>query len=327
MDIASSWRVAALAVTVIVAACVQTVETAESAVLDTVPNDTQMEVSDAGVTSPLIEGARWHHVHINAVDPALSAAYYERHFDAEVDEFPGVDAAVRAQNVWVLFDKVRTPASTAKNTAIWHIGWGAPDPLAEYERQKELGADFYQPVTDISLGMARIPPGRFYYMYLSSPDGTLIELNTAPTNDFGHIHMFSADPIAAGDWFIKMFGVKGRSVSGSETDRSVARAKSGIQIGPSSSHMFDQVNMIIYPQEYSQTAFRADWSGIDALQSTAGGVNDHIGISVPDLDEALTRLKAHDVTILRPSQNLGGGTRHAFIQGPDALVIELLELP
>ncbi|MGE0408234.1 MAG: VOC family protein [Amphiplicatus sp.] len=300
------------------AACAETGKSSES----------QIESVTAAIDdAPLIPDAHWHHIHINSVDPAKSVAYYSQHFAAEPGDFPGADGAVKAQNVWILFDKADRPASTAKNTAIWHIGWGAPDPLAEYKRQKEMGAAFEQPVTDISRVFAEVPPERFYYMYLTSPDGALVELNTAPTNDFGHIHMFSADPVSAGDWYVRIFGVEGRTRSAPGADGEPRFAKTGVQVGPSSSHDFDQVNMIIYPQEYSRTAFRDDWRGVDTLQPTRGTVNDHIGISVPDLDRAIAALKRNGVTILQEPQQLGAHARRAFIEGPDAIAIELLELP
>ena len=277
-------------------------------------------------SSPLIEGARWHHLHINSTNPEASAAYYERHFNAEVSAFPGADAAVKAQNAWLLFTKVDEVPSTALNSPIWHIGWGAPVPQSAYEKQQALGAEFVQPITDIHGSIPRIAPGRFFYMYLRSPDGTLIELNTARTDDFGHVHMFSAEPITAGDWYIRYFGVEGRPLSTSETSRAPVIAPTGLQNGPSSSHQFDQVNMIIYPVEYSQTAFRKDWRETDELVSPRGNVNDHIGIEVPDLDAALLTFKQTGVTVLEPASDLAPGIRHAFVEGPDKIAIELLEL-
>ncbi|MAK60064.1 MAG: hypothetical protein CMK09_03700 [Ponticaulis sp.] len=271
----------------------------------------------------LIEGARWHHVEINSTDPAASAAYYEKHFDAYVTDFPGSDAAIRAQHVYLLFNEVDEPASTALNTAIMHIGWGAPDPHRAFERQKDLGADFSVPIRDISGSFSDLPYGSFYFMYIRSPDGTIIELNTSHTNDFGHIHMYAADPVATGDWWIRYFGVTGRPLSTADDyETEMTNGLSG-RPGERSSHMFDQVNMIIYPDFGARRS--KDWVG-DELQTTRGTVNDHIGISVADLDAALALFRADGVTILEEASEMSEGVRHAFIEGPDAVVIELLEL-
>lgn len=272
---------------------------------------------------PLIKDAHWHHVHINTVDPAASIAYYLKHFDAKPGRFGGLTDAVWTQRSWILFTRVPERASTKLNTAIWHIGWGAPNPQAEFERQTRLGNTFFQPITDLSTGLGGAP-GRFYYMYVQSPDRTLIELNTAQTDDFGHLHMFSADPVAAGDWYIRTFGVRGR-LSTPQTNREPRMSVTGLQVGPSSNINFDNVNMIIYPMQYAQKAYPQDWEGVSELQSTRGNVNDHIGVSVPNLDEALTKLRAQGVRVLAEPRVINPQLRYAFIEGPDRMAIELIE--
>jgi catechol 2,3-dioxygenase-like lactoylglutathione lyase family enzyme len=164
-------------------------------------------------------------------------------------------------------------------------------------------------------------------MYVESPDGTWIELNTARTDNFGHMHMFSADPIAAGDWYIKFFGVRGRARSTPETPpRTPRMSLTGIQVGPSSSLYFDNVNMIIYPIQYSQKVYAADWKpGQTELESTRGNVNDHFGVSVPDLDAALKIMRANGVKITQEPRDVRGKFKFAFIEGPDRVAIELIE--
>lgn len=273
---------------------------------------------------PLIAGARFHHVHINTVDPKRAVAFYTKHFDARAATFAG-QPAVFAQASWLLFDKVSRKAPIALNTAIWHIGWGAPDPKAEFVRQQGLGADVFQPLTDISTGLGG-RPDRFYYMYLQSPDRTLIELNTARTDDFGHMHMFSADPIAAGDWYIRFFGVTGRALSTPTIPpRTPRMSLLGLQVGPSSSLYFDNVNMIIYPVEYAKKAYAADWKGISGIQSTRGNVNDHFAVSVPYLDAALKVFRANGVKVTSRVKTVRGQYRAAFIEGPDRVAIEIIE--
>jgi len=141
------------------------------------------------------------------------------------------------------------------------------------------------------------------------------------------MHLFAADPIAAGDWYIKFFGAKGRALSTPDTpSRAPRMSLTGVQVGPSSSLYFDNVNIIIYPIEYSQKVYASDWkSGQTELASTRGNVNDHIGVSVPDLDAALQVFRAHGVTVTQEPRDVAGKFRYAFIEGPDHIAIELIE--
>ena len=275
---------------------------------------------------PLIQGAHWHHFHFNSVDPTAAIAYYTQYFDAKPARFAGLMDAVWTQKSWLLFRKVDAKPSTAHDTAIWHIGWGAPDPKAEFQRQTQLGNKFYQPLTDISTGLGG-RPDRFYYMYVESPDGTWIELNTARTDNFGHMHLFSADPIAAGDWYIRFFGATGRPLSTADApSRAPRMSLTDIQVGPSSSLYLDNVNIIIYPMQYSQKVYASDWeSGQTRLESTRGNVNDHIGVAVPNLDAALQVLKANGVVVTQEARAVQDKFRFAFIEGPDRIAIELIE--
>lgn len=310
---------------VIASACIET-PTTKTAVPSQVPTPTPAPRAAYSNPLPLIVGAHWHHFHFNTTDPTAAIAYYTKHFDAKPARFAEVADAVWTQKSWLLFNKVAIKPSTAHNTGIWHIGWGAPDPHAEFKRQTDLGNKFFQPLTDISTGLGG-NPGRFFFMYVESPDGTWIELNTARNDNFGHMHMFSADPIATGDWYIKFFGVTGRALSTSETpSRNPRISLTGLQVGPSSSLYFDNVNMIIYPIQYSQKAYASDWQpGQSELATTRGNVNDHFGVSVPDLDAALKVFRANGVKVTQEPREVKGKFKFAFIEGPDHVAIELIE--
>ena len=266
--------------------------------------------------------AHFHHLHLNTTDPAAAIDFYTSHFDCQKDRFAGIVDAVRAQKSWLLFSKVSAPPAWSLNTAIWHMGWGAEDMKAEYERQLKLGSKFFEPLTDISDigGNPNAKPGSFYYAYVQSPDHALIELNTARHHQFGHLHLFSADPVAAGRWYQKYFGAR---LLGS---RSEVRLYRGYQIGPSASLMLDNVNLIIFPVEYSKKAYAAHWQGKTEIESTKGRVFDHVGFSFDNLAEAVEKLRQDGVKVtdeIRPG--IGGKVKSAFIEGPDKIRIELVE--
>ncbi|MBK7598014.1 MAG: hypothetical protein IPJ07_05605 [Acidobacteria bacterium] len=78
-----------------------------------------------------------------------------------------------------------------------------------------MGTKFFEPLTDISDigGNANARPGSFYYAYVESPDKALIELNTAAHHNFGHLHLFSADPVGAAEWYEVPWGEAPKSQS------------------------------------------------------------------------------------------------------------------
>ena len=78
-----------------------------------------------------IEPLRFHHVHLNSVDPVKAAEYYPKPFalSATRTMFNGYEA-VKTGNVYLLFTKVATNPQnelTGPQTSIWHFGWNTPD--------------------------------------------------------------------------------------------------------------------------------------------------------------------------------------------------------
>ena len=140
--------------------------------------------------------AHFHHVHLNSTDPDAAIEFYAKHFESEKAKFAGRTNALWTQKSWVLFNKVSMPAPSDVLSAIYHIGWGAEDMKAEYQRQLDLGAKFETPLTDASGLFGRGSPGRSYFAYVDGPDHALIELNTTNNHVFQHIHLLSDDPVA-----------------------------------------------------------------------------------------------------------------------------------
>ena len=272
--------------------------------------------------APPASEVHFHHLHLNTTDPKAAIDFYTSKFDCEKGKFAGLMDGVWAQKSWLLFTKVNQTPPWELTSSIWHFGWGAEDMKATYEKHLQMGTKFFTPLTDISdIGGQAGATGRFFYAYVESPDKALIELNTANHHRFGHLHLFSADPIAAGQWYIKYFGARGR-VSPSREPRMYR----GVQIGPSASVTVDNVNIIIYPVEYPKMAYPDHWKGKTELESTKGRVVDHVGFSVDNLAEMVERLRKEGVKVTDEIRSVAGGKiKYAFIEGPDKIRIELVE--
>jgi catechol 2,3-dioxygenase-like lactoylglutathione lyase family enzyme len=265
--------------------------------------------------------AHFHHVHLNATDPALAIEFYTSKFKARKENFAGLGDAIWTGDSWLLFTKVSSPPPSELRSGIWHIGWGAEDMQSTYQQQLGKGTRFATPITDISdmVGGNR----QFFYAYVDGPDHVLIELNTARHHNFGHVHMFSADPPAAGAWYAQHFGVRAFP----QKEKRVYR---DVQIAPSAFMTADHVSMIIYPIEYLKTSMPDLWKDRAVLQNglvtTRGRVVDHLGFSVADLDATLARLRAAGVKVTAEPRTIADGQiEFAFIEGPDQVAIELLE--
>lgn len=265
--------------------------------------------------------AHFHHVHLNATDPAAAINFYASKFDCEKARFNGNTDAVWAQKSWLLFNKTGKPPKAEITSAIWHFGWGAEDMKATYQKQLNSGTKFETPITDISDIGGGNATGLFFFAYIDGPDHQLIELNTANHHHFGHIHLLSKDPVAAGEWYIKEFGLVRRGAGPPSRE---PRFYHGFQIGPAMSLMMDNVNFIIFPMEYAKTQWPALWKDRTDFESTSGHVTDHIAFSVDNLDQTLERLKGDGVKMMEKPDK-GNGGKSAFIEGPDHVKIELVE--
>ena len=266
-----------------------------------------------------VPDAHFHHLHLNSTDPKAAIEFYTTKFDAEKASFKGLIDAVWTQKSWILIQKVAAAPLSEVVSAIWHFGWGAEDMKATYQKQLDSGTKFATPITDISDIGGGTQMSVFFYAYVLGPDSALIELNTAQHHHFGHIHLLSENPVAAGEWYAKHFGVKSRSTA-------QARMYRGVQIAPSASFMMDDVNVIIYPVEYARTSKMPGWEERKAFEPTKGRVVDHIGISVENLDDAIARLRKEGVTVTDEPRSIAGGkVRFAFIEGPDKMRIEIIE--
>ncbi len=245
------------------------------------------------------QSAHFHHLHLNSTDPEGAAAFYAKTFDCQKTTFRGAPA-VWAQKSWLLFNRVEKAPPAAILSPIWHFGWGAEDMKTEYARQLARGTTFGWPLTEL------FP--NFFYAYVAGPDGAVVELNTARHHQFGHLHLLSAAPVAAGEWYMKHFGATLRS----RTDKPSFIGR--YQVGPNMSLMMDNVNIIIFPIEYASQQWPEEWRDRKTFESPRGRVADHVSFSVDSVPQTLSRLRAAGVKI-----------DGSFVEGPDGIAIELVE--
>jgi catechol 2,3-dioxygenase-like lactoylglutathione lyase family enzyme len=269
-------------------------------------------------SEPAPINARFHHVHLNTTDPEAAINFYTTKFKAERQKFAGLRDAVWTGDSWVLFNKVDTPPPADTISGIWHIGWGAEDMKTTYQKQVDSGTKFQTPLTDISgITGAAENSGRFFYAYVDGPDHALIELNTSANHNFGHVHMFSANPPATAEWYMTHFGVKARI-------QKETRIYRDSQIAPAAFITANHVSMIVYPVEYLTSSGYEPFKGRKELAPTRGRVIDHIGFAVDDLNAAIAHMKAAGVKITT-EPTVRGPIKFAFIEGPDQVAIELIE--
>jgi catechol 2,3-dioxygenase-like lactoylglutathione lyase family enzyme len=263
--------------------------------------------------------ARWHHVHINARDPQASIEFYASKFDCEKARYQDRTDAVWAQQSWLLFEKVAHAPPHEIVSPIWHIGWGAEDMKATYDKQIASGTKFETPLTDIS-GLVGLPEnsGAFFFAYVLGPDGELIELNTANHHHFGHLHLLSADPVAAADWYHRRLGIAVRGKSTRE------RVYNGFPVSPSATLQSGNVNIIIFPMGYAKAQWPQLWKDRSHFETSRGRAIDHVAFSVDNLDETLQRLRSAGVKMLDEPRSILG-VRSAMIEGPDRIAIEIVE--
>jgi hypothetical protein len=142
------------------------------------------------------------------------------------------------------------------------------------------------------------------------------------------VHLFQEDPYCAQLWYQKHLNAPVFAGRTSPTPMTEATCKvergpdrtfpaldpEGMCRTPSAAVVFDDVAFLWYMRQ-----------GDEPLVSSRGQVYDHIGLSVPDLDAWVTKLRGEGVTFLTELYALGD-TRAVMIEGPSREVLELVEV-
>ncbi|HEY4920540.1 MAG TPA: hypothetical protein VII40_10595, partial [Xanthobacteraceae bacterium] len=185
----------------------------------------------------MLPAPRFHHLHLNSVDPDAAIAFYLRQFPSTSrTEWAGVAALRSPNDVLILFDKVDRPPATAPQSAIWHFGWHVTDvrrnretylprpevelpPLytGEADASVLISTDSW-PGRDGVLGLTRAqiadakaagvqPTRKGGFAYMRGPDNAIVEyMGDYPAERMNHVHFFHEAPLAAQRWYVTHLG-------------------------------------------------------------------------------------------------------------------------
>jgi catechol 2,3-dioxygenase-like lactoylglutathione lyase family enzyme len=255
----------------------------------------------------------FHHVHLNSMDPGAAIAWYLKTFPVtSAATVAGIDG-IATEKIYLLFDKVATPPSAALDSPIWHFGWGSPDMPGDFAMHQKNGVTFASPLSTLAQGTM--------FAYMKGPDGALVEINSSQSRAFVHVHLYSDKPLCAAAWYQRHLGATRRAAAPEgPCDVPYAAPSEPLAVirSPAATVRFDDISLIIYPRQRP-----------GPLVSSAGHVVDHLGLSVTDLETTVARLAADGVRVVRGVHRFGrdGQARAAVIEGPDSVLIELVERP
>jgi hypothetical protein len=308
----------------------------------------------AGAQQPLPPPS-FHHLHLNSVDPGAAIAFYVRQFPSTMkSKFAGMPA-LKAGDVWVLFSKVSAPPPTQPQTAIWHFGWHVADvhkSLALFQQRPEVrllplyttdegGSVFVSsdtwPGANGSLGRTKPeiaeavangiqPTHGAGFGYIEGPEGAIIEYQgNMPEERFNHVHLFEKDPFCAQLWYQKHLNAPPPAGNSSKP---LTEANCKVPRPEPSWPSLERSGMLRQPAGVTFSGVSLTWhvqQNETPLVSSRGHLADHIGLSVPNLDAWISKLRAEGVRFLEQPYRLGD-LRAVMIEGPSLEAIELVEI-
>ena len=122
-----------------------------------------------------------------------------------------------------------------------------------------------------------------------------------------HVHIRASDPKASALWYEKYFNAE----IVSEREVMPGTVTIGMKMGGPV-----RLNISSQPVGASKEKGSAELTHLGL---------EHFGFDVEDLDAELIRLKEAGARIVLPCTDVGGGTRLAYIEGPDDVLIELVQ--
>lgn len=272
-----------------------------------------------------VEPARFHHVHLNVVDPAASIDFYRRIFGAQPISFRGRVDALYTERSFLLLRHVPEPAPASPGGGIWHIGWGGVDVPSEYRWLVQQGVEIHTPLYAL---------GRGHVVYLNGPDGEMIEINTMGHHRFAHVHLLAADPNRTAAWYGRHFGLEPRR-DAAENPRPVgpeAAYRTWEEFHAehrawSNAFRCDNVSFVVYNRpDYTPPPPWWRSAPLRRLEPQRGRAIDHFAFSYRDIEPVYDRLVEAGVPIVEPiTENEELGLRSFYVAAPDGVVVEVVE--
>ncbi len=119
---------------------------------------------------------------------------------------------------------------------------------------------------------------------------------------FDHLHLRSVDPESAARFYVEALGATHLGSSLVHDARRVVIDLGGVKL------FIEQV------PPATPSAPQPPFVGLE-----------HLAVAVDDLDQAAATLRQHGVTFVKEPASVRPGLRLAFIQGPDGVLIEVLQ--
>jgi hypothetical protein len=223
-------------------------------------------------TAPQPLRVTFHHIHVNDPAPDHLLAYYGKLFDSSSTR-PAAIGGVRgieSGGIYLLVTPVQRPAAD-EGSAGWHFGWGSVSLDEAYDRHRMQEIEWELPLESFAKGL--------------------------------HLHLESADPVRAGEWYRDTFGAS-LETAAAQADVQPLRA---MYRRPAAIARLEGIALAIYKAAV-------------ALEPSRGHRIDHIAFRT-DLAEVRRRT---DLKVLEPAGRLGDFDTMT-IEGPDRLSIELIE--
>ncbi len=124
-----------------------------------------------------------------------------------------------------------------------------------------------------------------------------------------HVHIRASDPSASAAWYTEHFG---------------ATKVSEREVMPGTVTISMDMGSPVRLNISSQVAGSSDERAVAELNRLG---LEHFGFDVEDLEADLDRLSAAGIRIVLPLTEISGGARLAYIEGPDDVLIELVQPP
>ena len=297
----------------------------------------------------------FHHLHLNATNPEAAIDFYTRQFPSTSKATVAGLPALKAGNVYVLFNKVNTPPLNQNpQSALWHFGWHVTDvqkSRALYQERKvkllplyttDEGGFVYTsgdtwPGVGGSLGLTKAqiadakakgvqPAHGAGFAYLEGPDGAIVEYQgNMPAERFNHVHLFQDHPFCAQLWYQQHLNAPVPATPNrapyTQANCKVPRPELG---WPS----LEQRGMLRQPAGVNFDNVAITWhvqQNETPLVTSRGHVADHYALQVANLDAWIAKLRAEGVQFLEQPYKLGD-MRAVMIEGPSKAAIELVEV-